>query len=252
MYYYKLTVAYDGTNYCGWQVQINSQTVQGVMMQAAIDLFGASVTLTGASRTDTGVHAEGQVVLLVGERQIEAYKLPLALNGRLPKDIVVMEAEVVDETFHPRYNEHIKTYDYLIYNRARHLPRLQRYSLHYRHKLDLEKMREAAHDLVGTHDFTSFASKGGKITDGVRTIFSIEVSQEDYLIRIRLIGDGFLYNMIRIIVGTLLEVGNGKRSLNSVSESLRKKDRATTGQTAAAKGLTLKEIHYKDKGKNIK
>lgn len=239
-------MAYDGTDYCGWQVQINGITIQEVMMKAAIDLFGEDVTITGASRTDAGVHAEGQVVLLVGEKKIETYKLPLALNGRLPKSIVVMNAKEVSEDFHPRYTNHIKTYHYLICHKAHHLPNMQRYSLHYRHNLDIDKMKEAATYLIGKHDFTSFASKGGKAIDKIRTIFQIDIQEVDSIVVIKITGNGFLYNMVRIIVGTLLEVGNGKRSVISVEESLKLKERGTAGPTALAKGLTLKSINYID------
>lgn len=243
-YYYKLTVAYDGTEYCGWQVQDNGRTVQGEMMKAARDLFGDSVTLTGASRTDSGVHADGQVVLLVGKRDIREYNLPLALNGRLPSDIVIVKAEKVDETFHPRYQDLSKTYEYKVWNGPFHLPKDQKYSMHFRHTLDVDRIRKAAVDLIGTHDFVSFASVKLTVEDTVRTIHELTVTEVDGMLTFTVRGDGFLYNMVRIIVGTLLEVGNGRRSPESIKEAIEGRDRSLTGKTALAKGLTLKHIEY--------
>ncbi len=191
MNYYKLTVAYDGTEYCGWQVQNNAITVQGVMMEAAKELFGDSVTLTGASRTDSGVHAEGQVVLLAGNRDIADYKLPLALNGRLPSDIVICKAEKVDEKFHPRYQDLSKTYEYKVYNGPHHLPKDQKYSMHYRHKLDLTLMRQGAKYLIGQHDFISFASVKTTVEDTVRTIYNLDIKEVDHMITFIIEGNGF-------------------------------------------------------------
>lgn len=244
MYYYKLTVAYDGTHYCGWQVQKNAITVQGTMMKAAISLFGEGVTLTGASRTDSGVHADGQVVLLVGNKEITAYSLPLALNTHLPNDIVVVKADVVDENFHPRYQDLSKTYEYRVYNGRQHMPKDQKYSMHYRHKLKIDLMQEGAKYLVGTHDFVSFASVKTTVDDTVRTIHSLEIQKDGDMITFLINGNGFLYNMVRIVVGTLLEVGNERRTPESIEQSLLAKDRSETGKTALAKGLTLKTIFY--------
>lgn len=244
MYYYKLTVAYDGTDYCGWQVQKNGKTVQGEMMKAAIDLFGDDVTITGASRTDSGVHADGQVVLLVGQKDIPDYNLPLALNGRLPSDIVIVGAKKVDESFHPRYQELAKTYEYQVYNGRFHLPRDQKYSMHYPHRLDVNQMRIGASFLVGKHDFVSFASVKLTVDNTIRTIYSIDIKEEKEMITFVVKGDGFLYNMVRIIVGTLLEVGNEKRSAVSIKDVLKAQNRRAAGKTAVAKGLKLKAIDY--------
>lgn len=246
MYCYKLIVAYDGTNYCGWQVQINDATIQGVMMQAAVDLFGAEVTLTGASRTDSGVHANGQVVLLVAKKWIDPYKVPLALNRRLPKDIVVRHAKKVEDTFHPRYCDHRKTYIYKVYNGPHHLPCDQKYSMHYRYSLDIDPIKEAATYFVGTHDFESFSSIKKSVENTVRTLYNVEVKKEGDMVYFKIIGNGFLYNMVRIIVGTLLEVGAGRREVDSIKHSLLKRDRNLAGKTALAKGLTLELIEYKD------
>lgn len=247
-FYYKLTVAYEGTHYCGWQVQDNAKTIQGVMMVAAKKVFGDSVTLTGASRTDSGVHADGQVVLLVGERKLSDYGLPRALNKVLPDDIVVVKSEQVDETFHPRYQDLSKTYLYSVCNGPFHLPKYRHFSMHFRHKLSLELMEEAAKDLIGTHDFKSFASIGTTVEDTVRTIYDIKITLSDSMYVFSITGNGFLYNMVRIIVGTLLEVGNGRRDVHSMPALLESKDRNCAGKTALAKGLTLKSIQYANEG----
>ncbi|MDF1616049.1 tRNA pseudouridine(38-40) synthase TruA [Petrocella sp. FN5] len=244
MYYYKLTVAYDGTNYCGWQVQKNNVTVQGVMMKAAKSLFGEDVTLTGASRTDSGVHANGQVVLMASKKAMETYKIPLALNMHMPRDIVVTSAEVVDATFHPRYVPHQKTYVYHVYNGPHHLPRDQRYSMHYRYHLKLEPMLEAAKYFIGTHDFESYSSIKKSVDQTTRTIYDLKITREGLMYRFEIKGNGFLYNMVRIMVGTLLEVGNGRRKPDSIREGLEKKSRKAAGKTAPAKGLTLECIDY--------
>jgi len=244
MYYYKLTVAYDGTNYCGWQVQKNNDTVQGVMMIAAKALFGEDVTLTGASRTDSGVHANGQVVLMVSEKAMPTYKIPLAMNMHMPRDIVVIKAECVDETFHPRYLPHKKTYIYSVYNGPHHLPKDQRYSMHYRYDLKLEPMLEAAKYFIGTHDFESYSSIKKSVDQTIRTIYELRITKEGAIYRFEIVGNGFLYNMVRIMVGTLLEVGNGRRKPESIRDGLERKLRKAAGKTAPAKGLTLEYIDY--------
>lgn len=217
-------------------------------MAPAIALFGDSVTLTGASRTDSGVHADGQVVLLVGERELSDYNLPRALNNGLPEDIVVVDCKRVNKEFHPRYQELHKTYVYQVDNGPFPMPKDRRYSMHFRHRIDIDKMKEAAALLVGTHDFVAFASIGTTVEDTVRTIYSIQIDKEAHLIRLTINGDGFLYNMVRIIVGTLLEVGNGRRTPESMIDILNSKDRNKAGKTALAKGLTLKSIDYINEG----
>lgn len=247
-YYYKLTVAYDGTNYCGWQVQNNGETIQGAMMGPARALFGDSVTLTGASRTDSGVHAEGQVVLLTGKKEISDYGLPRALNNGLPDDIVVIDCKRVDAAFHPRYQELSKTYEYQVDNSPFPMPKARRYSMHYRHKLELAPMLVAAKQIEGKHDFIGFAAAGTTVEDTVRTIHSIEIEQKGHMFLFRITGDGFLYNMVRIIVGTLLDVGNGRRTPESMADIISSRNRDNAGKTALAKGLTLKSIQYANEG----
>lgn len=241
---YKLTVAYDGTDYCGFQVQPNGPTIQGILMKAAVDLFGEDVTVTGASRTDSGVHSRGQVVVLKAIKAIEVYKVPLALNMRLPVDIVIVGAEEVAEVWHPRYQTHIKTYSYKIYNGSFHYPQDQRDSYHFYRRLDVQKMQEAGQLLVGTHDFESYSSARKSVEDTVRTIYKLEITENNDMIQLDVTGNGFLYNMVRIIVGTLMEVGYGRRDLDDIRESIAHRDRSLTGKTAPAKGLTLVEIKY--------
>ncbi len=244
MFYYKLTLAYDGTNYCGYQVQPNVTTVQELLMKAVVDLFGPSATITAASRTDSGVHARGQVVLLKTEKAIRSEKIPMALNVRLPDDIVVVACNTIDEQFHPRYVEHSKTYEYLIYNGPYHFPQDIRYSIHYQKELDVEMMQKGADILVGTHDFESYSSAGKSVEDTVRTVTAISVKKTNQMISIKVTGNGFLYNMVRIIVGTLMELGIGKRDLESIELSIKERNRQLTGTTAPAKGLTLQHIDY--------
>ena len=247
MHSYKLTIAYEGTDYCGFQVQPNGPTIQGELMKAAIDLFGADVTVTGASRTDSGVHATGQVAVLKASKHIETRKVPLALNVRLPETIVIVGAVEVEDDWHPRYQTHDKTYEYKIYHGPFQFPQDRRDSYHCKKTLDIEKMRAGASLMVGTHDFESYSSAGKGVEDTVRTIYRIELIDEAFMLRIRINGNGFLYNMVRIMAGTLMEIGYGKRSLASVQESLNIRDRTLTGETASAKGLTLLYINYDDR-----
>lgn len=241
---YKLTVAYDGTDYCGFQVQPNGATIQGELMKAARDLFGDDVTVTGASRTDSGVHALGQIVVLRGDKVVAESKLPLALNIRLPETIAVVGCDIVAEDWHPRYQKHRKTYCYKVYNGSYQYPFDKKDSYHCRRTLDIPKMREASMQLVGTHDFESYSSVKKSVEDTVRTIYNLEIREEEGMLSIYITGSGFLYNMVRIIVGTLLEVGYGRRDLESIRNSLLTRDRSLTGITALAKGLTLVNIDY--------
>lgn len=241
---YKLTIAYDGTNYVGFQVQPNGPTIQAALMRAATELFGQGVTITGAGRTDSGVHARGQVVALRGDKAIPEDKVPMAMNVRLPEDIVVMACTTVGDDWHPRYQEHLKTYHYKISQGLYQSP-LDRFDRHhFKKKLDIQKMQQAAELMVGTHDFESYASAGKSVTDTVRTIESLTVTEHEQTITIAVTGNGFLYNMVRIIAGTLIEVGWGKRALSTIEASLKNRDRTLTGPTAPAKGLTLMHVHY--------
>ena len=240
----KLVVAYDGTNYCGWQVQPNGITIEEVLNQALTDLLEEDIQVIGASRTDSGVHSLGNVAVFDTTTRIPAEKISYALNQRLPEDIVVQDSCEVPVDWHPRHCNSRKTYEYRILNRTFPQPtrRLDTYFVHY--TLDIEKMRAAAKRLEGTHDFKSFCSVNTAVTDTVRTIYACAVLQEGELITIRVTGSGFLYNMVRIIAGTLIQVGLGRIKPDEIDAILAAKDRESAGPTAPAHGLMMIGIEY--------
>lgn len=240
----KLVVAYDGTDYCGWQVQPNGITVEEVLNRALWELFGEEIAVVGASRTDAGVHALGNVAVFDVDTRMPAEKISYALNQRLPEDIVVQDSAEAAPDFHPRFAKSRKTYEYQIINRRFPLPTAARYSLFEYHPLDVARMDEAASFLVGEHDFTSFASVHSQTNTFVRTIYEASVCRDGDRITIRLTGNGFLYNMVRIIAGTLLRVGSGLTEPEEVKKILAARDREAAGPTAPAHGLTLVEIAY--------
>ena len=241
----KLTVAYDGTAYCGWQVQPNGITVQEVLNEKISELFGQDIQVVGASRTDAGVHALCNVCAFDVDTKMPAEKIAFALNQSLPADISIVDSAEVDEDFHPRFHKGKKTYEYKILNRTFPDPVRRLYSLFYHRPLDAEAMNKAAAYLVGEHDFTTFSSIHAQTSTYVRTIYDCHVSRdENDMITIHIEGNGFLYNMVRIIAGTLIEVGWGKRSPESIGEILEAKDRSLAGPTAPPEGLTLVEIEY--------
>lgn len=240
----KLTVAYDGTHYNGWQVQPNGITIEGMLNKAIAELTNETVAVIGASRTDAGVHALGNVAVFDTNTRIPPEKLCYALNQRLPADIVVQHSCEVPLHFHPRRCESRKTYVYKILNRAFPLP-LSRHDCYFTYrKLDVEKMRQAAAYLVGTHDFKSFCSVHSQAETTVRTIYHLAVEKEQDVITIEVTGSGFLYNMVRILAGTLLQVGMGERSPQQMQEILKAKDRSAAGATAPAHGLTMIGITF--------
>lgn len=240
----KLTVAYDGTNYSGFQSQTNAVAIQDILEDALEDLFGHPVKTMGASRTDTGVHARGNVAAFDIETRILPGKIALALNARLPEDIRITDSAAVPETFHPRFNDCIKTYSYRILNRRFPDPLTRLYTLHYYYALDHEKMNEAAQYLIGEHDFAAFCSAGFSGKSTVRTITRSEVKREGDLITYTVSGNGFLYNMVRIIAGTLIDVGCGRKTPEEMADIIASRDRKRAGDTALAKGLTLENIQY--------
>lgn len=240
----KLTVAYDGTNYCGWQVQPNGITVQEVLNQCLSEFTGEKIETIGASRTDAGVHALGNVAVFDTEMRMPGDKFSFALNQRLPEDIRIQKSEEVDADFHPRYVKSRKTYEYRILNRRFPIP-TERFYSHFTYiPLDIEKMREAADYLVGEHDFKSFCGTGAQVKTTVRTVKEIQIEKDEDKITIRITGEGFLYNMVRIIAGTLMDIGGGLYPPQKMQEILEAKDRKKAGPTAPARGLTLIEIQY--------
>jgi tRNA pseudouridine38-40 synthase len=242
-----LTIAYDGSNYSGWQRQSNATTVQAVIEKALSKLFGRASVVVGASRTDAGVHAAGQRAAFRVEPNdppIPPEKIPYAVNPLLPDDIRVLSCRVVPDSFDPIRNAIQKTYEYRIYNETFHDPAARLYSAHVPARLDLAAIKEAARHLVGEHDFAAFAAAGGGAKTTTRTIFSLDLSREGSMITIAITGGGFLYNMARIIAGTLVYAGMGKIAPSALPEIILSKDRTRAGKTMAAKGLTLKEIIY--------
>lgn len=239
-----LIVAYDGTNYCGWQIQPNGVSIQEKINEAISDLFGQPIECIGASRTDAGVHALGQVAIFDVDTRMPAERICLALNQRLPEDIVVQESFEVEEDFHPRYAESRKTYQYKILNRKMPDPTARRDTFHYYYPLDVDKMRAAASYLVGQHDFTSFSAAKAQVKSRVRTLYYCRVFKEGDIITIEVCGSGFLYNMVRIIAGTLIQVGGGEIPVEDIPGILNGKNRALAGPTAPAHGLTMIGIDY--------
>lgn len=240
----KLTVAYDGTNYCGWQVQPNGITVQEVLNQCLSEFTGENIETIGASRTDAGVHALGNVAVFDTEMRMPGDKFSFALNQRLPEDIRIQKSEEVDADFHPRYVKSQKTYEYRILNCRFPIP-TERFYSHFTYiTLDVDKMKEAASYLIGEHDFKSFCGTGAQVKTTVRTVKEIQIEKSGDRITIRITGEGFLYNMVRIIAGTLMDIGGGLYPPEKMKEILEAKDRKKAGPTAPARGLTLMKIQY--------
>lgn len=242
----RMIISYDGTAYCGWQIQNNGITVEEIMNRELTGLLGEEITVIGASRTDSGVHAIGNVAVFDTETKIPPEKISFALNRRLPEDIRIQKSEEVDANFHPRYCDSIKTYEYKILNRKFPDPLNRLYTHFVYMPLDVDKMKAAAAYLVGEHDFASFCSAKSQVKTTVRTVYTLEVSKMDDIIKIRISGNGFLYNMVRIIVGTLLKVGLGVYPPEHVEEILEAKDRNCAGPKAPARGLTLIGISYQE------
>ncbi|WP_105616869.1 tRNA pseudouridine(38-40) synthase TruA [Vallitalea okinawensis] len=240
----KITIAYEGTAFNGWQRQNNAVGIEEKVEEACKKIFIEPIKITGASRTDTGVHALGQVATFETSKDIPLKNIPYALNSKLPEDIVVVGAEVVHQDFHPRYSAIKKTYQYRIYNGQFLLPNLRKQVAFVPTELNIDLMEKACELFIGQHDFKGFSSTGSSVKTTIRTIFDMHLIIDQDLISIQVTGDGFLYNMVRIIAGTLIEVGQGKRSLEEVKEAIDLCDRNKAGKTAPAKGLTLVKIYY--------
>ena len=241
-----IVVAYEGTKYCGWQSQPNQITVEEVINRELSRLLNEDIEVIGASRTDSGVHAMGNVAVFDTETRIPPEKICYALNRSLPEDIVVQSSREVPSDFHPRHCDSIKTYEYKIWNADFIQPFNRKYTHFVYRELDVEAMRRAAKDFLGTHCFTSFCSTHTQVQDHVRTIYSLDILKENHLITIRVRGNGFLYNMVRIIVGTLFQIGMSKLTLLEFKNVIDNKDRSKAGRTAPSKGLYLKSVCYED------
>ncbi len=234
-----LVVAYDGTDYHGWQLQPGVPTIEGELNKALTALLSEEIQVIGASRTDSGVHALCNAAVFDTDTKIPAQKIAYALNQRLPEDIRIQKSKETEPDFHPRHCASRKTYEYRILNREFPLPTKRRYAHFTYVPLDEEKMRQAAAYLKGEHDFKSFCASAAVVETTVRTLYELEVARDGEEIVLCVTGSGFLYNMVRIIAGTLMEVGRGNIKPEKMQEILQAKDRSAAGPTAPACGLTL-------------
>jgi tRNA pseudouridine38-40 synthase len=243
----KCTVAYDGSQFSGYQIQPGKRTVQGEIDKALYKLHkDRTIKSVAAGRTDSGVHAKGQVIHFDSPFKMEPYRWQTALNTWLPTDIAVAEVETTHSEFHARYHSIGKEYRYVVYLSQERDPFQRNYAFQYPYGLNYIAMKEAMKYLIGTHDFTSFCSVKTTVESRVRTLREIEFFEENGLLTFRFIGDGFLYNMVRILVGTLLDVGNGRINPYEIPAILEKKDRFHAGQTAPGNGLYLWKVFYEE------
>lgn len=241
----KMTIKYDGSRYKGFQrLKDNDMTIQGKIESVLSKMTKEDIEIIGSGRTDMGVHAYGQVANFKTNCDMSIKKMKNYLYEYLPEDIVVTLLEEVDERFHSRYNAKSKIYLYKIFNNEVHDPFLRKYTTHIPKKLDLDLMKEGSKYLVGEHDFTSFASSKSKKKSNIRTITSIYIQESNGLINIYIEGNGFLYNMVRIIVGSLIDVGLNKKSPEDIKDMLQAKDRKVASDTAPSKGLYLYKVKY--------
>lgn len=240
----KLTLEYDGTNYCGWQKQPNAPSIEETLERAITKIVKEEVSVTGSGRTDSSVHAMGQVANFYTSSKIPSEKFALALNTMLPKDIAVKKSEEVNLEFHSRYDAVGKEYKYMIYNSKVRSPLKRNYAYHVNYKLDREAMKVALDCFLGEHDFRGFMSTGSSIKGTVRTINYVDLVENEEMIEITFRGTGFLYNMVRIIVGTVVDVGIGKIDKDSIVEIIESKDRNRAGHTAPPEGLYLSRVFY--------
>ena len=241
---YVLTIAYDGTDFCGWQVQPNHRTVQGEIENAIFTAFGVKAKVCGSGRTDSGVHALSQVAHVDLDVNIQPEKLADALNVHLPQDVSILSSCAAADGFDANRTAKKKTYCYQLYCSARRNPLLERYAVRVEGAPDINAMREAAKLFVGEHDFKAYCASGSQVKTTVRTIFSLEVLTDNETIKIEVCGNGFLYNMVRTIAGTLLWHAYGKLTLEDIARSLESGNRALAGKTLPPKGLVLKSVEY--------
>jgi tRNA pseudouridine38-40 synthase len=244
---YRLTIEYDGTDFCGWQRQASAvRTVCGEVETALSGLFAERIAVTAAGRTDTGVHACGQVISFHSRRDFPEARLALALNARLPPDVSARDGARAPDGFSARHDALARVYDYLILNRAMPSAPLRRTTHHVWSRIDEERFARAAADLIGEHDFIAFCgvlpARGGT----VRTVQSVRLDRAGELIRVRIAGAGFLHRMVRIAVGTLIEIADGRRPVDDIPRILAGRDRREAGYTAPAGGLTLAGVTYAD------
>ena len=241
---YKLTIEYDGTRYSGWQrLSGTENTIQGKLEQVLSKLAGESIEITGSGRTDAGVHAYAQVANFKTSFKASPDQILTYVNTYLPEDIVVIKVKEADPMFHSRYNANTKEYLYRVWNHAIPSALERRFSYHFPEQLDLDRLKEGAALLLGTHDFKAF-SVGKSKKSTIRAIMAIEITQHDHMLEFVVKGNGFLHNMVRIIVGTLLEVGSGKRQPAAITQIIEHKERAQAGPTVPPQGLFLLKVNY--------
>ncbi len=241
---FKIILSYDGTNYAGFQWQLNAPSIQGKVEDALKMIYGRRIVVTGAGRTDSGVHARGQVISFYADGRVPAARMPYALQGLLPRDIVARTCEEVGNAFNARASAREKVYCYTLDTSSRPDVFLRRYAYHYPKPLNLEKMREAAAILAQEHDFTSFRASNSTILENTRHLKEAEIREEGAFLRFYFRADGYLYKMVRIMVGTLLFVGEGRIKTEDLPAIIAARDRAKAGPTAPAHGLCLEEVIY--------
>jgi len=240
----KLTIEYDGTDYCGWQSQKNGIAIQDMIKKAIIKVTEERVSIAGSGRTDSGVHAKGQVANFKTNSRLPVNNIKKGLNRYLPKDVIITDIKEVKENFHSQYNVKSKIYRYAFTNRVPISPFNRNYVAKFSYGLDLALMEKEAGELVGTHDFSAFQSIRSKRKDPVRTIKSILIKKNSKFIYMDIEANGFLYNMVRNIAGTLMEIGRGKFEPGSTKHILKSRNRKNAGPTAPAKGLCLMRVRY--------
>ncbi|MDD6146333.1 MAG: tRNA pseudouridine(38-40) synthase TruA [Oscillospiraceae bacterium] len=240
----KLFLRYDGTPYHGWQMQENAVSVQGELTKAAERILGHRPTIYGCSRTDKGVHANIFCCNFRTPVSRDCEKIAYGFNAVLPESISVLSCEYTDDGFNARFDCRGKEYIYKIWNDRRRNPFLLHYALHYPYELDTEMLNRQCADYIGTHDFTSFCAAGSSAVSNVRTVFDCDIQRQGSLVTFRVHGDGFLYNMVRIMVGTLLDINAGKLEKDSIPQIILEKNRLSAGVTAKAHGLYLNKVYY--------
>ncbi|MBQ5992510.1 MAG: tRNA pseudouridine(38-40) synthase TruA [Clostridia bacterium] len=242
----RLIISYDGTNYVGWQIQPNGVSVQALLEKALLELTGEQIRVEGSGRTDSGVHAKAQVAHFDTEARMAADKFAIAMNMHLPPDIRVLFSEECDPAFHARFSAKRKVYSYTVQLGAHADVFLRTTSLHLHYMPDVEAMQNAAAAVIGTHDFNAFKCADSTIENTVRTITRSEWNRNGNLLVYTVEGNGFLYNMVRILVGTMLEIGSGKRPVSDMENAIETGSRTSAGATAPARGLRLERVIYPD------
>ena len=239
-----IEIKYDGSSYHGWQVQKNALTVQEVFQDAVEKVFSQRLDVKGCSRTDSGVHANSYFLTVDTDMDISDYGVVMALNTHLPKDICAVSCKEAEPDFHPRYSCRSKQYVYKIYNGEIRNPFYADYAYHYKYNIDADYLNEEAQAFVGTYDYSGFCSAKSDVEDTVRTVYSFKVYREGDMVFFEVEADGFLYNMVRIMVGTLLFISQGKIKSGQLNDIIHSKNRALAGKTAPPQGLYLNKVNY--------